>query len=339
MPDQVSEQKPSASGLTTIVTPTFAPSILPLDLKSSNMPLTWKNWYTQFKIFLRASSLDTQTDQRKVALLLHHMGPDSLEVFNSFNMDLDTVRFEELVSKLETYFLPKVNIAMERHKFFTRTQQAGESIDEYVTSLKNLSLSCDFNNIREDLVRDIFVCGLNNNWSNIKERLLNEGSIKLEKALEIAKSIELTKDHAKQLQVQSPTNIINVINRQSNKHARNDQSYNTQKYNTQKIKPFSQYNKKSKTRSSNSTTTSSTCSRCGEIHRYRCPAIGITCNTCKNKNHFSKMCHYNKIPNSKRAYVRNVDVDYHSQSEDDSDTLFMGMLKQSKPTPRNSWSI
>lgn len=329
----------------TIVTPTFTPTISQLDLKSSNMPLAWKNWFAQFKIFLRASSLETQSDQRKVALLLHHMGPDSLEIFNSFNLDLDTVKFDELVSELKAYFLPKVNIAMERHKFFTRTQQMGESIHEYVTALKNLSLSCDFNDLREDLVRDIFVCGLNNNWSKIKERLLNEGDIKLEKALEIAKNIEITKDHTNQLQIKSSSsNAINIINRypaknHSSNHTKGHKNYNSHFQNNKKSnQATSQYNNKPKTNLSHSTT-NKICSRCGEIHRYRCPAIGVTCNTCKHKNHFSKMCRYNKSTMHKNVYVRNVDADYQSESDDDSKQLFLGMLKQNITTEKNSWII
>lgn len=331
--------KQNVKDFATIMTSTFTPAILQLDLRSTNMPLAWKNWYAQFQIYLRASSLDSQPDQRKVALLLHHMGPESLEIFNSFNLDLDTVTFNELVEKLKSYFLPKVNIAMERHKFFTRTQQIGESIDVYVTALKNLSLSCDFDTIREDLVRDIFVCGLNNNWSNIKERLLNEGAIKLEKALEIAKSIEITKDHTKQLQQGDSSNVINVMNRypakkHANYQAKNSHTYNSRTHNTQKSKPLAQYNQKSSSHSSNSTY--KICSRCGEVHRYKCPAVGVTCNTCKKKNHFSKMCRYNKTTNSKSVYVRNVDAD---DDDDDSNALFLGSLEQSIATPKNSWII
>ncbi|XP_055911526.1 uncharacterized protein K02A2.6-like [Eupeodes corollae] len=319
---------------------TFTTSILPLDLKSTNMPVAWKNWYAHFQIFLRASSLDSQSDQRKVALLLHHMGPESLEIFHSFDLNLDTVKFDELVERLKSYFLPKVNIAMERHKFFTRNQRVGETIDEYVTALKNLSLSCEFDTIREDLVRDIFVCGLNNNWTNIKERLLNEGNIKLQKALDIAKTLEVTKDHTKQLQQCELTNTINVIKRFPAKKNSNSQSnsFRSNKYshtqNTQKSKPNAQYNQNPNSYSSNST--QKNCPRCGEHHRYRCPAIGVKCNTCKKHNHFSKMCRFNKTTNSKSAYVRNVDAD---EGDGEDNALFLGSLEQSIKTPKNIWII
>lgn len=136
----------------------FASAIQPINLKDSNQADVRKNWQNQFKIFLRAARLDDQTDQRKVALLLHHMGPEALLVFNSFNLDVDEVKYSELVPTFDAYFMPKMNIAIERHKFFTIKQEANESIDEYATVLKNLSLNCKFETLREDLVKDIFIC-------------------------------------------------------------------------------------------------------------------------------------------------------------------------------------
>ncbi|XP_055841107.1 uncharacterized protein LOC129908549 [Episyrphus balteatus] len=327
MPDGTGVKTEDVKDVATMMTPTYNSPIPRLDLKSSNMALAWKNWYAQFQIYLRASSLDSQSDQRKVALLLHHMGPDSLEVFYSFNLDIDAVEFTELVelvARCQHYY---------REAQVFHEDATGWRIDEYVTALKNLSFSCDFETVREDLVRDIFVCGLNNNWSNVKERLLNEGAIKLEKALDIAKAIEVTKDHAKQLQQSDSSNVINVMKRYPAKK----QPYNptnhspSNNHNLKKSKSNTQYNQKSNSQSSSQ----KNCSRCGEIHRYRCPAIGITCNTCKRKNHFSKMCRSNKT-NSKNVYVRNVDAD---EDNDDADELFLGCLEQSTATPKNSWVI
>lgn len=99
-----------------------AATILPLNLKESNMCVAWKSWKTQFKVFMRASNLEQQTEQRKVALLLHHLGPECLQVFESFDVDMDKIKYEDLVKKLDDYFIPKANVAMERHKFFSRRQ-------------------------------------------------------------------------------------------------------------------------------------------------------------------------------------------------------------------------
>lgn len=95
----------------------FTSTLPQINLKATNMAREWRMWHTQFKIFIRASNLEDASDQRKVALLLHHLGSGALDIFYSFNTDVDTVQYADLVSKFESYFIPKVNIAMETHNF------------------------------------------------------------------------------------------------------------------------------------------------------------------------------------------------------------------------------
>lgn len=162
------------------------------------MSYTWKKWWTQFTIFLRATNLENEEDSRKVALLLHHMGPDAHEVFNSLNLDIYAVKYDNLVKKFKEYFTPKVNIFFERHKFFTRRQLETESLEDFVTALTNLSLSCDFSDLRESLVKDIFTCGLSAPYIDSKQRLI-EGQITLEKAVELAKAMNISRVQTSQL--------------------------------------------------------------------------------------------------------------------------------------------
>lgn len=131
-----------------------------------------------------------------MALLLHHMGPQCLEIFNSFNDEIDAIKFEDLMKKFELHFIPRVNLAIERHVFFTRRQNASESIAQYATVLENLSKSCEFEALREGVVKDIFICGLRENFRNVKERLLSEGPTKWKRPLEIAKRIDEDEDEA-----------------------------------------------------------------------------------------------------------------------------------------------
>lgn len=107
--------------------------------------------------------------------MLHHLGSKSLEILNSFDFDIDTVKYDDLVSKMSTFFIPQINIVMERHKFFTNKQQEEQTVDEFVTVLKNLSLNFEFKDLRDALIRDIFICGLAPELANIRERLLTEG--------------------------------------------------------------------------------------------------------------------------------------------------------------------
>lgn len=265
-----------------------------IDLKSSNLAMAWKNWLTQFKIFLRATNLEQGDSQRKVALLLHHMGSEALEIFHSFNVDLDSVTYDDLVEKFNTHFLPKVNLVMERHKFFTRMQLEGETIDEYMTVLKNLSLTCEFKTLREELVRDIFVCGLSSKWSKIKERLLGEDKLTLNNTVIISKNMVTAQESASQLQNEvHVSSEINMLRKR----------------------------------------TVNSCFRCGKNHGPKCPAWGVTCHNCKKPNHFAVMCKSPKsfqsqpqFKNSSQSYIKNIN------EEQQQDNSVINLLQKNKPS-------
>ncbi|KAK9703506.1 hypothetical protein QE152_g29307 [Popillia japonica] len=110
----------------------------------------------------------------------------------------------------ENYFTPKINITMERHKLFNRKQLPDEDIDVYATDLKNISLSCEFGTLRDNIVKDIFSWNLNNKNQYIKEKLLNKNPTSIDKAIEIAKACELSRHQAKQL-LQPETSIDKAI--------------------------------------------------------------------------------------------------------------------------------
>ena len=48
----------------------------------------------------------------------------------------------------------------ERLVFNQRNQKEGERIDNYVSELKRLSLTCDFGDLRDSLIRDRIVGGV-----------------------------------------------------------------------------------------------------------------------------------------------------------------------------------
>ncbi|XP_026676329.1 YLP motif-containing protein 1-like [Diaphorina citri] len=87
-------------------------------------------------------------------------------------------------------------ITFLRHKFFTRSQKE-ESIEDFVASLNKLSLDCEFKDLREGLVKDILILGLKNN--QLKERLLRESDLKLDKAVMLCKAVEATAGHMREM--------------------------------------------------------------------------------------------------------------------------------------------
>ena len=85
----------------------------------------------------------------------------------------------------------KKNETMERHKFFTRNQEYGETFDKYLTELRILEKNCDFGTLSDSLFKDRIVCGLSS--STLRERLLREPNLNLKQCIDICRASELSK--------------------------------------------------------------------------------------------------------------------------------------------------
>ena len=49
---------------------------------------------------------------------------------------------------------PKKSETVERCKFFTRFQEQGESFEKFITELRILAATCDFDTLHDSLLRD-----------------------------------------------------------------------------------------------------------------------------------------------------------------------------------------
>ncbi|KAJ1092197.1 hypothetical protein NDU88_005309 [Pleurodeles waltl] len=95
--------------------------------------------------------------------------------------------FEMSIQMLDIQFIPKTNLVLQRHKFFSRVQQRDEDIASYVASLRGLGLSCEFDHLLDSLIRDQLVrCASD---KRIREKLLMKDP-NLEEAILIAKKME-----------------------------------------------------------------------------------------------------------------------------------------------------
>ena len=54
----------------------------------------------------------------------------------------DDKKIDKVLQKFVEHCEPRKNISYERFKFFSRAQESGETIDQYVTVLRKLSETC-----------------------------------------------------------------------------------------------------------------------------------------------------------------------------------------------------
>lgn len=92
------------------------------------------------------------------------------------------------------------NIILERYEFHRRCQRSEETFYTFLQNVQNLAESCEFHaDERDFLIRDRFVCGLNDK-DIISAIIANGGNPSIDEVLEICdgrKQIEASKDDNK----------------------------------------------------------------------------------------------------------------------------------------------
>ena len=153
-------------------------------------------------------------------------------------------------------------------------QESGESYDHYRTALRPLAKRWEFELITPNqILRDQLVFEIRD--SKVRERLLRETNLSLEKTDEIYRSHETMVQQMKVvgdagLSVADAGNVNAVSKNPKRGKRRRDRG------------------------SRNDNTRGNSCEFCGREHdltkRENCPAFGRSCNKCGKKNHFANLC-------------------------------------------------
>ena len=79
------------------------------------------------------------------------------------------LKAQELITLCNECFRKKRNRTLDRHRFFSRLQQPGESLFQFWHALNGPAALCDFDEISTTLVLDMFILHMNN--KKVQEKL------------------------------------------------------------------------------------------------------------------------------------------------------------------------
>ena len=105
-----------------------------------------------------ASGAVDKDEEVKKAILLHTVGEEALEVYNTLTIpqEGDEPTMEEVLVAFKDYCSPQKNVVFKRHQFWSHTI-SGISVDRFITELRQKSKDCKFGRNEDDMIRDKLV--------------------------------------------------------------------------------------------------------------------------------------------------------------------------------------
>ena len=111
---------------------------------------------------------------------------------------------------LDAHFLPQVNILFELHQFRQAKQDKSETADQFVTRLFQLSENCDFGTSKEEPIRDQLIDKCRSH--DLRKKLPGVSDKRtLQKARDIARSMEATESQTRSIESDSRSGNVNSL--------------------------------------------------------------------------------------------------------------------------------
>lgn len=206
-------------------------------------------------------------------------------------------RLYDVACKLLTdHFSPMTNVPYERSLFRPTGQQINETIEQFITRLRERAEYCNFGGGTDEMIRDQVIEKCISH--RLRRKLLEIKDLTLEKLRQTAQAMEFADYQAQVMEgkdpQQSSENQTSSVNRiqHKNKHMTNPICY--------------------------------ACGRRGHIKKDPgCPALKRSCNKCGNVGYFEKMCktgnsnkHSKRKPSRYRVRTVDVNEDVSHDTED-----------------------
>ena len=103
-----------------------------------NTSKNWRRFKQQYDIYLTALGNEKKDDSIKIAILLNFAGEDTIEAFNTFQFPKGhKKKLDKVLEQFKRYCNPRMNTIFEQYHFWQITQKDLETVDQFVTPLKN----------------------------------------------------------------------------------------------------------------------------------------------------------------------------------------------------------
>ena len=186
----------------------------PLSLEdASHRGEKWKQFKCDWTYYETASKINKEEGPVRVAHLLNVIGKEGREMFETFFLsETDCGDIVKVLEEFERRCSPVTHVIYERYIFNKRTQESGESLDHYLTDIIKQAGRCQYGTLKDELVRDRLVSGIQND--STRRKLLSKKDLTLTKAIQLLKSSEATQLQAQDMAMPETGTVQTVKSRQ-----------------------------------------------------------------------------------------------------------------------------
>ena len=261
---------------------------------SFDTPDYWPKWRRHFKQYCLASGLSKEPEEHQINTLLYCLGKEGKDILTSTNIsEDDRKKYDCVLASFDGVFKVRKNVIIERAKFNKCSQLPDEPAEQFIANLYNLASDCNFGDLKNELIRDRIVVGIQD--ASLSERLQMDPELTLEKAKTLVRQREAVCEQQQALKgkkMEAPS-LIDAMSHTSH-HKRQITSEPLKK-----------------------------CIRCSKNpHPHdACPAKDVTCKKCQKKGHFAARCLTKAVHNVEQDSPT-LDSFYLDTIENSQDTNF-----------------
>ena len=288
------------------------PKDLTADPNSSDAPRVFRYWLRTVKDYIATLNEirgEGAPEVNKTRIMRGFLSP---EIYPHVE---EAGYYDAIVELLHQIYIKRKNNVYARHLLVSRKQAAGENVAEYLQALRLLAKECSFQEVtavfyREELICDSFINGLTS--PSIRQRLLETDNINLERASQLAESLEQAHMQAPSMGQNTTTSLVASINQRNTFEKLGtdfDESDQTEDF---AAVSYTSSPKPRKTQPKSKRL----CYYCGgSFHpRNLCPARERSCHICGKQEHYAKVC---RSSQSQTAFKVSSSVTSTSDAQDE----------------------
>ena len=233
----------------------------------------------QWERYSIVAKLADEDDDYRAALLMYTIGEPAVKIVESSGAE--HAKVNQILEILEAHCIGTKNELYHDFVFGTADQKDGEDFDTFLARLRNLEKICDFGNLKDRMIRNRIVLGIQNNET--RRKLLASSEQTLEAITKLCKSEERATTTLRKIQADEAVNVNAVYGSGPNRTSERNKGQQISK----------------------------DCKYCGRSHppkKEACKAFGKTCNYCKGLNHFELVCMKKKASN-RQASTHTIDTE------------------------------